>query len=123
MAGARTLAEEQGKLAWCLSSLAQVSPRLSPAREQQGGSSLSRANGERVSPVREHKVFMPLASQSVHFLQVPSRCVLDLLNVILKGNLTFHFSIPVRGAGQTHAKAMAKGTEQKARETPATPPA
>lgn len=46
MAGARTLGEEQGKLAWCLSCLAQGSPRLCPAREQQGGSPLARANGK-----------------------------------------------------------------------------
>lgn len=50
-AGARTLGEEPGKLAWCLSCLAQGSPRLSPAKAWQGGNSLTRANRERVSPV------------------------------------------------------------------------
>lgn len=72
IARARTLGEEQGKLTWCLSCLDQGFPRLNLAREQQGGSFLARANGERVSTVHEHKVFMPLTSQSIHFLQVPS---------------------------------------------------
>lgn len=72
MARARTLGEEPGKLAWCLFCLAQGSPRLSPARTQQGGNSLTREIQERVSPVSDHKVFMPLTSPSIRFLQVPS---------------------------------------------------
>lgn len=57
IARARTLGEEQGKLTWCLSCLDQGFPRLNLAREQQGGSFLARANGERVSTV--HELYAP----------------------------------------------------------------
>lgn len=56
MAATRTVGEGQGTLAWCLSSPAQGCPSLSSAREQQGGSSLARANEEGVSLVSEQTI-------------------------------------------------------------------
>lgn len=122
MAGTRTVGEGQGKLAWCLSSPAQGCPRLSSAREQQGGSSLARANEEGVSPVSEQKILCPLIS---HSLFASCRGHLDRHHVECRLEWgTCHFiSLLLFMVLDRHTQAMGRDRGQKARESPATPSA